>query len=224
MKKSLTERDICTQYITLAIVKAGWDLHRQVREEVSFTAEKIIVRGKLHSRGKSKRADYILYYKPNIPIAVIEAKDNNHSISDGMQQALGYADALQIPFVYSSNGDGFMEHDRTITEGVKEKALTFDLICHVAFGQKPLTRRERANNVRKLDYFTKYGENARAVLDALLDKYADEGIQHIERMDVLKVTPFDRFGSPVEIVKSFGGKEKYLQALNDMEELLYQVG
>jgi type I restriction enzyme R subunit len=123
MKKNFSERDICTQYITPAIVKAGWDLHRQVREEVSFTAGKIIVRGKLHSRGKSKRADYILYYKPNIPIAVIEAKDNNHSISDGMQQALGYADALQIPFVYSSNGDGFMEHDRTITEGVKEREL-----------------------------------------------------------------------------------------------------
>ncbi len=82
-KKSLTERDICTQYITPAIVKAGWDLHRQVREEVFFTAGKIIVRGKLHTRGKAKRADYILYHKPNLPIAVIEAKDNNHVISDG---------------------------------------------------------------------------------------------------------------------------------------------
>lgn len=124
MKNKLSERDICTKFITPAIVKSGWDLHRQVREEVSFTAGRIIVRGKLHTRGKAKRADYILYFKPNIPIAVIEAKDNNHSISDGMQQALGYAEALEIPFVFSSNGNGFMIHDRTVTEGIKEKELT----------------------------------------------------------------------------------------------------
>ena len=126
MKKSLSERDICTQYITPAIVQSGWDLQRQVREEVTFTAGRIIVRGKLHTRGKSKRADYILYFKPNLPIAVIEAKDNSHSISDGMQQALGYAETLDIPFVFSSNGDGFMEHDRTVTTGVTEKELTLD--------------------------------------------------------------------------------------------------
>ncbi len=124
MKKSLTERDICTQYITPAIVEAGWDLHRQIREEVTFTAGRIIVRGKLHTRGKTKRADYILYHKPNLPIAIIEAKDNNRSMSDGMQQALGYAGVLDIPFVFSSNGDGFMEHDRTVTEGVKEREVS----------------------------------------------------------------------------------------------------
>ena len=126
VNKNLSERDICTQYITPAIVRAGWDLQRQVREEVTFTAGKIIVRGKLHTRGKTKRADYILYHKPNLPIAVIEAKDNNHTVSDGMQQALGYAETLDIPFVFSSNGDGFMVHDRTITEGVKEKVLSLD--------------------------------------------------------------------------------------------------
>ena len=115
-KKNLSERDICTQYITPALVMAGWDLQRQVREEVTFTAGKIIVRGKLHSRGAKKRADYILYHKPNIPIAVIEAKDNNHTVSDGMQQALGYAETLDIPFVFSSNGNGFMVHDRTIVD------------------------------------------------------------------------------------------------------------
>ena len=126
MKKSLSERDICTQYITPAIVKSGWDLHRQVREEVTFTAGKIIVRGKLHTRGKSKRADYILYHKPNLPIALIEAKDNKHSVSDGMQQALAYAEVLDIPFVYSSNGNGFMEHDRCVISGVKERQLSLD--------------------------------------------------------------------------------------------------
>jgi type I restriction enzyme R subunit len=73
-KKFLSERDICTKFITPAIVSAGWDLHSQIREELSFTKGRIIVRGKLHTRGKQKRADYVLYYKSNIPIAVIEAK------------------------------------------------------------------------------------------------------------------------------------------------------
>jgi type I restriction enzyme, R subunit len=109
-KKTLSERNICSEYITPAVVKAGWDLDSQVREEVSFTKGRIIVRGKLVSRGKPKRADYILYYKPNIPIAVIEAKDNSHSVGDGMQQAISYAECLDIPFVFSSTGDAFMEH------------------------------------------------------------------------------------------------------------------
>ena len=112
-KKNLSERDICTKFITPALRKAGWDEITQIREEVGFTKGRIIVRGKLVSRGKAKRADYILYYKPNIPIAVIEAKDNTHAIGDGMQQALDYAETLQVPFVFSSNGDGFIFHDRT---------------------------------------------------------------------------------------------------------------
>lgn len=88
-KKSLSERDICTKFITPAILKAGWDLGTQFLEEVSFTDGKIYVRGKLHSRGQAKRADYILYYKPNIPIAIVEAKDNKHTLGAGLQQALG---------------------------------------------------------------------------------------------------------------------------------------
>jgi len=98
----------------------------QIREEVAFTKGRIIVRGKLVTRGKPKRADYILYYKPNIPIAVIEAKDNNHSVGDGMQQALDYAVTLNIPFVFSSNGDGFVFHDRTGLSAEKEASLTLD--------------------------------------------------------------------------------------------------
>ena len=112
-KKDLSERDICTKFITPAVSQAGWELLSQVREEVAFTKGRIIVRGKLVTRGKAKRADYILYYKPNIPIALIEAKDNHHAVGDGMQQALEYAAALDIPFVFSSNGDAFLYHDRT---------------------------------------------------------------------------------------------------------------
>ena len=107
-KKTLSERDICTKFITPAIEKAGWDKLTQLLEEVSFTDGKIYVRGKLTARGTRKRADYILYYKPNIPIAIVEAKDNKHSVRAGIQQALDYAKILDIPCVFSSNGDGFV--------------------------------------------------------------------------------------------------------------------
>ncbi|PZP22597.1 EcoAI/FtnUII family type I restriction enzme subunit R [Pseudomonas kuykendallii] len=125
-KKSLSERDICSKYISPAIQQAGWDMGKQVREEVGFTKGRIIVRGKLHSRGESRRADYILYHRPNLPIAVIEAKDNKHSLGAGMQQALGYAEALDVPFVFSSNGDGFLFHDRSGTGSQVETALSLD--------------------------------------------------------------------------------------------------
>jgi type I restriction enzyme R subunit len=125
-KKDLSERDICSKFISPAVKRAGWDGMMQIREEVAFTKGRIIVRGKLVTRGKAKRADFILYYKPNIPIAIIEAKDNNHSVGDGMQQALDYATTLNIPFVFSSNGDGFVFHDRTGTSAEKEATLSLD--------------------------------------------------------------------------------------------------
>ena len=125
-KSLLSERDICTKYITPSIKAAEWDIHTQVLEEVSLTKGRVIVRGKIVSRGTAKRADYILYYKPNLPLAVIEAKHNNHGIEDGMQQALEYAEMLDLPFAYSSNGDGFIEHDRTVIEGTVERELTLD--------------------------------------------------------------------------------------------------
>jgi len=125
-KKLLSERDICTKFIIPAVKQAGWDEMSQIREEVSFTKGRIIVRGKMVTRGKAKRADCILYYKPNIPIAIIEAKDNYHSVGDGMQQGLEYAAILDIPFIFSSNGDGFVFHDRTGTSAEKESNLALD--------------------------------------------------------------------------------------------------
>lgn len=122
-KKSLSERDICTKFITPNLEAAGWDIQSQVREEVSFTDGRIYVRGRIHARGEKKRADYILYYKPNIPIAVLEAKDNTHSVGAGLQQALGYATPLDVPFVFSSNGDGFVFHDKTAAAGPIETEL-----------------------------------------------------------------------------------------------------
>lgn len=119
-KKALSERDICTKFITPAIEQAGWDTQRQIREEVTFTDGRIYVRGHLTARGKKKRADYILYHKTYIPVAIIEAKDNRHTVGAGMQQALDYANILDIPSVFSSNGDGFIFHDRTATGDVEE--------------------------------------------------------------------------------------------------------
>ncbi len=125
-KKDLSERDICTQFILPALRAAGWDIATQVREEVGFTAGRIYVKGKLTTRGKQKRADFILYYRSNIPIAVIEAKDNKHTLGDGMQQGLEYARILDLPSAFSSNGDGFLFHNRTITSGKIEQELALN--------------------------------------------------------------------------------------------------
>lgn len=115
-----------SQDITPALEKSGWDMMSQVREEVSFTDGRIFVKGNLTSRGKCKRADYILYYKPNIPIAIIEAKDNKQTVRAGIQQGLDYAEILDIPSVFSSNGDGFFFHDRTAMDGTIEKEISLE--------------------------------------------------------------------------------------------------
>jgi type I restriction enzyme R subunit len=123
-KKSLSEADICRLYITPQVIRAGWHEAFHIREQYTFTAGRVMVRGKQVQRGERKRADYLLFAYPNQPIAIIEAKDNNHSVGAGLQQALAYAEALDIPFVYSSNGDGFIEHDRTTTNGTVIRELT----------------------------------------------------------------------------------------------------
>ena len=107
-KKALSERDIISKYILPAIEQSGWNMQTQVKEEVSFTDGRIFVKGRKTKRGIRKRADIILYYKANIPVAVIEAKDNNHAAGAGMQQALEYAEMLDIPVAVASNGDGFV--------------------------------------------------------------------------------------------------------------------
>lgn len=119
-KKSLTEADIRTKFITPALVGENgdkWNVMTQIREEVYFTKGRVIVRGKTVKRGEAKKADYVLSYKLNLPLAVVEAKDNNHAVGAGMQQALEQAEILDVPFAYSSNGDAFLEHDRTVKLG-----------------------------------------------------------------------------------------------------------
>ncbi len=125
-KKSLSERDICTKYIVPAIQSSGWDIQNQVREEHFFTDGQVLVKGKTVKRGKRKFADFLLSFKPNMPLAIIEAKDNNHSVGSGMQQGLEYARTLDIPFVFSTNGDSFLFHDRLATSGTVEQELPLD--------------------------------------------------------------------------------------------------
>ena len=125
-KRELSEADICTQYILPALVRAGWDISKQVREQVYFTDGRIYVQGNRTKRGTGKKADYILYHKPNIPIAIIEAKKNIFSLGHGMQQALEYAAILDLPVAFSSNGDGFLEHDISGFSSLIEQELSLD--------------------------------------------------------------------------------------------------
>ena len=110
-KKTLSEQDICSKYVLPAITDAGWDLQTQIREQVTFTAGRIQIFGKSVTRGERKRADFILYYKNHLPLAIVEAKDNSHNAGAGLEQAKDYARSLEIPFVYSTNGDEFVEFD-----------------------------------------------------------------------------------------------------------------
>ena len=120
-KQDLSEEDIKARYITPAVEHSGWD-KKQIRYEYAFTAGRIILRGNITSRGKQKFADYLLFYKPNFPLAIIEAKDNNHPVGAGLQQAIEYAEALDVKFVYASNGDGFVEQD-LITGDIRNLSL-----------------------------------------------------------------------------------------------------
>jgi type I restriction enzyme R subunit len=109
-----------------------------------------------------------------------------------------------------------------ISEEIGKDLDPFDLICHVAFDKKPLTRRERADDVKKRDVFTKYGPQARAVLDALLAKYADEGVLNLDDANVLKIAPFTAMGSVVQLIKAFGGRQDFEKAVHELQSALYQ--
>ena len=116
-KKKLTETDIISKYILPSIQSVGWNLMTQILQEVKLRDGKVIVRGQLGMRTTVKSADIVLYHKPSIPLAVIEAKANKHDIAKGMQQGLDYARLLDVPFIFASNGDGFTFHDKTASAG-----------------------------------------------------------------------------------------------------------
>ena len=172
--KKFSEQDVTTKYVIPALQKAGWDLNVQIREQYSFTAGRIIVQGKVIKRGEQKRVDIILFHKNHYPIAVIEVKDMSHNVGDGMQQAIGYAEALDVPFVYSTNGKAFLGHDRTISEGQIEKELSMlefpspqELYSRWA-GQKNLP--EDAEKIISQDYFEQKGKSPRYFQEVAINR------------------------------------------------------
>ena len=122
----------------------------QFLEEYYFTKGRVIVRGKKVTRGKAQKADYILFYKPNIPLAVVEAKDNNHSVGAGMQQALEYAEILDLPFAFSSNGDAFLEHDRTGVGNTVEREIPLDQFLRPKIFGAAIVRRRDTHRAKML--------------------------------------------------------------------------
>ena len=147
-KKELSERDIENLCITPAIVSAGWDLNSQIRQNVTLTPGPVIVRGEMSARNKKKKkfADYVLSWKPGTRIAVVESKENNYSVSSGMQQALGYADILGVPSAFSSNGDAFASHNKVPKEG--EDIETEFPLTHFPSPQELWERYKKFHNIQ----------------------------------------------------------------------------
>ena len=210
-KSQMTEEDIKLHYITPAIT-AKWS-RNLITMETKITDGKINLKGNLVVREKPKKADYVLYLGADQPIAIVEAKDNNHTVSFGLQQAI--RDMLH---------DKGIDLDAMKADQHMEDVDDFDFICHVAYDRKPLTRRERANNVKKRDFLSRYSGVAREVLEALLDRYMNTGIYEIEQTEVLKLDLFRKYGKPAKIAQAFGGKEGYLKAIRDLEKELYGAG
>jgi type I restriction enzyme, R subunit len=127
-KKTLSESDICDKFIRPAMERAGWNGMDQIYREYPLRAGRMVVRGRQARRDASTvlRADYALFYKINIPLAVVEAKDNNHAMGAGMAQAINYGQLLEVPFSFSTNGDGFVFRDATLADGILERNLTLD--------------------------------------------------------------------------------------------------
>lgn len=127
-KSHLSETDICDRFITPALVQAGWTREQHILREYTLRPGRVVVRGQASHRDKASmlRADYVLFHKPNVPLAVVEAKDAKHSVGAGMPQAIQYAELLGVPFSFASNGDGFVFRDATLSDGVLERDITLN--------------------------------------------------------------------------------------------------
>lgn len=230
-KTSLSERDICTKFITPAIEKSGWDKLTQLLEEVSFTDGKIYVRGKLTARGARKRADYILYYKPNIPIAIVEAKDNKHSVRAGIQQALEYAKILDIPCVFSSNGEGFVFHDRTATDENVETELdiesfpTPDQLWQKYKKYKGIETLEAEKIVAQDYYFDGSGRSPRYYQQIAINRTVEAIAKGQNRILLVMATGTGKTYTAFQIIHRLwkSGKKKRILFLADRNALIDQT-
>ncbi|MDP1816857.1 MAG: DEAD/DEAH box helicase family protein [Leadbetterella sp.] len=230
-KKDLSERDICTKFITPSIENAGWDRLTQLLEEVTFTDGKIYVRGKLTARGARKRADYILYYKPNIPIAIVEAKDNKHSVRSGIQQALEYAKILDIPFVFSSNGDGFLFHDKTSKDENLETELDLESfpspeLLWSKFNQFRGINTEEAEKVVGQDYyFDGSGRSPRYYQQIAINRAVEAIAKGQDRILLVMATGTGKTYTAFQIIHRLwkSGKKKRILFLADRNALIDQT-
>jgi type I restriction enzyme, R subunit len=175
----------------------------------------------------SVSAERVQYFDPSGKLITESLKDytkktlnKEFATLDEFLNKWKHADRKQAVIEELANEGIFFE---ALAEEVGRDYDPFDIVCHVAWDKPPLTRRERAENVKKRNYFAKYGEKAQRVLEALLDKYADEGVIHIEETQILSINPFTEYGTPVEIIKSFGGLDKYQHAIHELEEILYSA-
>jgi type I restriction enzyme R subunit len=173
----------------------------------------------------SVSAERVQYFDASGKLIVESLKDytkktltNEFSSLDAFLSKWSSADKKQAVITELENEGVFFE---ALYEEIGKDLDPFDIVCHVAWDKPPLTRKERAENVRKRNYFTKYGEKAQKVLAALLDKYADEGVVNIEETQILTINPFTEIGTPIEIIKSFGGIEEYESAVAELERALY---
>ncbi|WP_435139312.1 EcoAI/FtnUII family type I restriction enzme subunit R [Formosa sp. A9] len=230
-KKDLSESDIKAKFITPAILKSGWDEQTQVGREIFFTDGRIYVKGKLTARGKRKFADYILFYKPNVPIAIIEAKDNKHSVKSGIQQALGYANTLDIPCVFSSNGDGFYFHDKTATDGEIEKELTLDEfpnpeILWQKYKKYKGIETEEVEEIAKQDYFQDgSGRSPRYYQQIAVNRTIESVAKGLDRILLVMATGTGKTYTAFQIIYRLwkSGAKKRILFLADRTALIDQT-
>jgi len=226
-KKDLTEQDIRSRYISPAIYKAGWDKMSQILEEKYFTDGRIRVRGYMAKRDKGKKADYLLYYKRGIKLAVVEAKDNKHSLGAGLQQGIEYAEILDIPFVYSSNGDGFIEYDRTKTEGTIERQLTLEQFPspEELWGRYKLWKgfdKEQEKIVSQPYHFEKGGRSLRYYQEIAVNRTVEAVAKGLDRILLVMATGTGKTLTAFQIIWRIwkSGKNKRILFLADRNILV----
>jgi type I site-specific restriction endonuclease len=247
----MNEADTCRKLVRPQLEAAGWDITPHTyNEQTSFTDGRIVVAGTKVRRRKRKVADFLLRYTRDITLAVVESKAADKPASDGIQQAkklrvVQYSDyaAEKVRTLYPTAAElrskwadpdqrkeiiGLLEErgidfDELASAANQPDADPFDLLCHLAFNAPPRTRRERADRLKKdkKDFFDQYNPEARAILNELLEKYAEHGTAQFVIPDVLEVPPISEHGNLVEIANLFGGADKVVEAVHQLQTLLY---
>ena len=249
-----TEADTCRTLITPKLEAAGWDTDpHSIAEQRYFTKGRIVVRGDQAERRKGKRADYILRYRRDFPIAVVEAKSEDEPAATGLQQAMDYAEILQLKLtdytaekvrtlcaspdelrarwvdagqradIIQQLAERGIDFSTVAAQAGQRDADPFDLMCYLAVNAPVLTRRQRADRMKKqhVAFFKFFAPEAREILDDLLEKYASDGELQFTLPDVLQIPPITKHRNVNEIIGKFGGADHLRDAVNQLQTLLY---